>query len=105
MSPLLKLGTHPNFFASRFQAEQVVEFGCGSGIVSLLMARKSPAFKGFELFEIQPELWGYAARNVENNPMPEQTFTVRCEDVRFAMPTASAELVVCNPPLDRKTGG
>ncbi len=93
------------FFASRFKGERVVEFGCGSSVISLLMAVTSPSFREFELFEIQPELCRYAVRNVNHNPMPGREFTVRCEDVRFAIPSVKPDLVVCNPPFRSPKSG
>jgi len=93
------------FFASRFQGEQVVEFGCGSGVVPLLMAATSPCFRKFELFEIQPDLCRYAVRNVSHNPMSGREFTVRCEDVRFAIPDMKPDIVVCNPPFRNPKSG
>ncbi len=93
------------FFASRFQGEHVVEFGCGSGVISLLMAALSPSFKTFELFEIQPELCRYANRNVTGNRMPNREFTVRCEDVRYAIVSVKADIVVCNPPFRNPESG
>jgi len=93
------------FFASRFPSENVVEFGSGSGIVPLLMAATCPVFKKFELFEIQPELCHFAALNVEQNPMPGREFVVRCEDVRFSVPSVNPNLVVCNPPFRSPKSG
>lgn len=93
------------FFASRFQGKRVVDFGCGNGIIPLLMAAISPSFRKFELFEIQPELCRYAIRNVNLNPTPGREFTVRCEDVRFAIPSLNPDLVVCNPPFRNPKSG
>ena len=82
-----------------------MEFGCGSGVVSLLMAVRNPAFRDFELFEIQPELYRYAAMNVNQNPLEGRTFTVRCEDVRFAVSSLQPDIVVCNPPFRSPKAG
>ncbi len=93
------------FFSSRFQAASVVDAGCGCGVISLLMAKQGAPVGMFELFEIQPELCQYAKRNVLANPVPGYEFSVRCEDIRFAIPSRKPELMVCNPPFrSPKTG-
>ncbi|PJB79102.1 MAG: hypothetical protein CO090_05620 [Acidobacteria bacterium CG_4_9_14_3_um_filter_49_7] len=93
------------FFASRFPCKKVADFGSGSGIIPLLMAAKSPSFRKFELFELQPELCRYATLNIGHNPMPGREFIVRCEDVRFSTPSLKPNLVVCNPPFRNPKSG
>lgn len=93
------------FFASRFQSGNVVEFGCGCGIISLLMAKTVSSFKSYELFEIQRGLCACATQNISQNPMPGREFVVRCEDLRFAIPSRKAGLVVCNPPFRSPDSG
>ncbi len=93
------------FFASRFQSEDVIEFGCGCGIVSLLMAARCPEYRNFELFEIQPDLYLFAKQNIAANPAPGRTFTIRCEDVRYALPMLNPGLIVCNPPFRNPKSG
>ncbi|NOZ12013.1 MAG: methyltransferase [Acidobacteria bacterium] len=93
------------FFASRFQSTDVIEFGCGCGIVSLLMAARYPGYRNFELFEIQPDLCSFAKQNIQAHPFPGRNFTVRCEDVRYALPMLKPGLIVCNPPFRNPKSG
>lgn len=93
------------FFASGFKADALTEFGCGCGVISLLVSRRNPRITYFELFEIQPSLFRLACLNVERNALQGQEMRVRCEDVRFALPEKSPGLVVCNPPFVNPNAG
>lgn len=90
-------------FVRRAKGKKVVDIGCGSGIVSILIAAKQQPSLVVGV-EIQPEVADMAARSVEMNGLSD-TVTVVCSDVReWAKGTdGTYDVVVVNPPY-RKVG-
>ncbi len=80
-----------------------VEFGTGSGVISLLLAQKKHP-KQIVAVEIQPQLADMANRSVQYNNL-QNTISVCCCDLKNASTRLSqlADVVVCNPPY-RKVG-
>lgn len=90
-------------FVRGAKGKKVVDIGCGSGIVSILIAAKQQPSLVVGV-EIQPEVADMAARSVEMNGLSD-TVTVVCSDVReWAKGTdGTYDVVVVNPPY-RKVG-
>lgn len=80
-----------------------VEFGTGSGVISLLLAKKKHP-KRIVALEIQPQLADMAARSVQLNNL-QNVITVVQGDLKNArrLVDGLADAVVCNPPY-RKVG-
>lgn len=90
-------------FCRDMKGKFCVEFGTGSGVISLLLAKKKhPAH--VVAMEIQPVLADMAARSVALNDLQEQIEVVCC-DLKQAQRHLGrlADVVVCNPPY-RKLG-
>ena len=82
---------------ARLRPARGVEFGAGSGVVSLCLATMLPDYRG-EAFEIQPSLAQLARENVVRNGMSERLAVLE-GDVRSLAETVEApEVVFMNPP-------
>ncbi len=81
----------------------VADLGCGSGIISILIAgKKNP--KHVLAVELQPQLADMATRSVAHNNLSEK-ITVVCGDMQDICKQYRGQFdcVVCNPPY-RKVG-
>lgn len=80
-----------------------VEFGTGSGVISILLAHKKHP-KQIVAMEIQPQLCDMANRSVVCNNL-QNVISVVCCDLKDAQKhlSQSVDVVVCNPPY-RKVG-
>ncbi len=80
-----------------------VEFGTGSGVISVLLAHKKHP-KRILALEIQPQLADMATRSVLLNNL-QDVIDVKCCDLKNAnsLVRGLADVVVCNPPY-RKVG-
>ena len=91
-------------FCQNLTGKFCVEFGTGSGVVSILVsAKKHP--KNVVAIEIQPQMYNLAVRNVELNNMQDQ-ISVVLGDLKNAQNLIGQRLcdaVICNPPY-RKVG-
>jgi len=86
-------------FAARIPAASVIDLGTGSGIVPLILARKSASAR-ITGVEVQPGLADMARRSIELNGLSGQV-TIAQGDIRelaAVFPSASFDLVVSNPP-------
>lgn len=92
-----------NFISIR-PAEKILDLGCGSGIIALILAYRWPACQLTGL-EIQPDLVKLARENVAQNKMQERIGILQ-GDLRQIHKTFNAgqfDCLVSNPPY-RKTG-
>ena len=92
-----------NFIAVRPE-ERILDLGCGSGIVALILAYRWPSCFVTGL-EIQPELAELARKNVARNNWRER-INIVAGDLRHIdeiFPAGLFDAVVSNPPY-RKTG-
>ncbi len=90
-------------FCGDMQGKLCVEFGAGSGVISILVARKKKPPK-IVAIELQQNLADMARRSVELNGMSGQIEVV-CGNLKDAPKFIDkpADVVVCNPPY-RKIG-
>lgn len=89
-------------FCRDMQGKLCVEFGAGSGVISILLAHKKHP-KQIVAMEIQPQLAELAARNVQLNGLGNVT-VVNCDLKQAHLHLEKpADVVVCNPPY-RKVG-
>lgn len=86
-------------FARAFRGERVLDLGCGSGIIPLLLSAKTEG-EHFTGLEIQEEFADMAARSVRLNGL-EDTIDICTGDIREAsrlFGRASFDVVTSNPP-------
>ena len=89
-------------FCRDMKGKLCVEFGAGSGVISILLAKKKHP-KQIVALEIQPQLAELATRNVQLNNL-DNISVVNCDlkQAHLHLPRL-ADVVVCNPPY-RKVG-
>ena len=92
-------------FCKDMQGKLCVEFGAGSGVISLLLAKKKHP-RHIVAMEIQPNLADMARRSVQLNGLCDQIEVVCC-DLKLAKQHVDglADVVVCNPPYRRLGSG
>ena len=91
-------------FVSPMQGKLCVEFGAGSGVISLLLAKKKRP-RRIVAVEIQPQLAEMMQRSVQLNDLQE-VIEVVCDDLKNAhLHVKDADVVVCNPPYRRVGSG
>ena len=81
-----------------------VEFGAGSGVISLLLAKKKHP-KRIAAFEIQPQLCDMMARSVLLNDLQDVITVHNCDLKDAHKIIRDADVVVCNPPYRRVGSG
>ncbi len=90
----------------RLTNQTVLDIGCGSGIIPLILKFKNPGVKIFGI-EIQKELVRFAKENVENNSMG-QSIRITCKDIKETYPqdfSRQIDIIVSNPPYKKKSSG
>ncbi|NLG25775.1 MAG: tRNA1(Val) (adenine(37)-N6)-methyltransferase [Clostridiales bacterium] len=92
-------------FAAARPGDRVVDMGCGTGVISLLMASRQPLAQ-FDAIEIQPDMADMALRSVALNGLQDR---IRVHHADFQqgdtlLGRESRTLAVCNPPYG-KAGG
>lgn len=92
-------------FCRDMKGKLCVEFGTGSGVISLLLAYKKHP-KRIVAVEIQPQLAQLATRNVQLNNLQDVVEVVNCDlkDIHSRL-SCPADVVVCNPPYRRVGSG
>lgn len=104
----LKLGTDAlllSAYMRRQSKDTAIEFGAGSGVISLLAAGRA-CFKKIHAIEVQDELFEIMKNNVTANGF-EDVITPLCADIRKVNPELfkGASVVFCNPPYMKTDGG
>ena len=82
------------------------DFGCGTGVISLLLAARGRYRRIFGV-EVQESFADLAARNVALSSLSD-TVSVLCRDIRTLTPAdfgCELDVVVANPPYMRTTSG
>ena len=92
-------------FCNDMKGKLCVEFGAGSGVISILVAHKKRPARVIAI-ELQAQLADMARRSVELNGMSEQ-ISVVCGDLKDAPKYVDkpADVVVCNPPYRKQNSG
>lgn len=91
-------------FCKDMQGKLCVEFGAGSGVISLLLAKKKRP-KRIVAIEIQPQLADMMGRSVALNDLQDVIEVVRGDLKEAHMYVRDADVVVCNPPYRRVGSG
>lgn len=93
-------------FAEVFPGEQVLDLGCGTGIIPILLEAKTEG-KKFIGLEIQEEMADMARRSVALNHL-EQKIQIVTGDIKTAgqlFQLSSFDVVISNPPYMSDTHG
>lgn len=97
----MKVGTDSVLLASWLGSSsrplRVLDVGCGSGVVALLLAQRFEAATVVGV-EIDPEAAEEAADNARLSPFAQRVHII-CADARTWQPSEPFDLVVCNPPF------
>jgi tRNA1Val (adenine37-N6)-methyltransferase len=86
--------------------ERVLEPGAGTGIISILLAKKHRR-ANFTAVEVQPQLAELCERNITNNSLEDRT-TVLAQDLRRlsgSLVRGSFSAIVANPPYIKEGTG
>ena len=89
-------------FCKDMRGKTCVEFGAGSGVISLLLAKKKNP-KRIVAFEIQPQLCDMMQRSVQLNDLQDLITIYNCDLKDANSIVRDVDVVVCNPPY-RKVG-
>ncbi|MBF0465961.1 MAG: tRNA1(Val) (adenine(37)-N6)-methyltransferase [Nitrospirae bacterium] len=95
-----------DFVRGGFHTKLIADFGAGSGIIGILLAKKFTK-SGVHLVEIQEELSALSKRNVEINAL-DDNITVHMRDIRTVngyFSQNSFDIVVSNPPFRKPVSG
>lgn len=77
-------------------AQSILDIGCGTGLLSLMLAQKSTA--KITTLEVDPKAIEEAAYNVSISPWSEQIELVEADFQDFQAKTGF-DLIICNPPF------
>ena len=91
-------------FCKDMRGKTCVEFGAGSGVISLLLAKKKRP-KHIVAFEIQPQLCDMMQRSVQLNGLQDLITVHNCDLKDAHKMVRDADVVVCNPPYRRVGSG
>ena len=86
--------------------KSILELGAGSGVVSLLLAKRYPKAKVLGV-EIQERLHARAVRNADVNGLSDRVKFLHIDLTRIAktLPHGAYDMVVSNPPFRKPTSG
>lgn len=77
----------------------VLDIGCGSGIITLMLAQRSPDAVTFEAVEVEAEAGAQAEENRQASPWASRISVVNRDIEAFTAQTASRyAVIVSNPP-------
>jgi tRNA1Val (adenine37-N6)-methyltransferase len=80
--------------------DRVADFGCGCGVIPLIICYRNPGIKKIFGVELQDELSGFARLNARVNNMDERICILH-KDIKNIVPEDTrgrVDLIVCNPP-------
>jgi len=89
-------------FIQTTESDELLEFGCGNGIISLLLSIKP--FKHITAVEIQESLADLASRNVRLNKLEGKISIIR-KDLLCFRSRKKFDIIFSNPPYIKKNQG
>lgn len=86
--------------------DRILEAGAGTGIISLVLAKKFPNAR-FVADEVEPQAYSLLRLNVENNGLVDTIVTVDqdIQQLNRSMKTGAFDIIVANPPYTRSGTG
>ena len=91
-------------FCNPMRGKTCVEFGAGSGVISILLAKKKHP-KRIVAFELQTQLCDMMQRSVNLNNLQDLITVHNCDLKEAHTVVRDADVVVCNPPYRRVGSG
>nr|WP_320012690.1 methyltransferase [uncultured Desulfobulbus sp.] len=93
-------------FVHPLPGQQVLDLGCGCGIIGLILAYRVPNISVFAL-ELQPQLADCCQTNIMTNGFADRMELIEGDVTRFrtTLQPEFVDLVVCNPPYGSPHGG
>ena len=85
---------------------QILDLGCGCGVVGLIAAYRTPDCRVIGL-EMQPELVALARENLEANGFADRVQVLEADvrEIRRCLTPECCDLVLCNPPYYQQGQG
>lgn len=74
------------------------DFGCGCGILSLMLAQRTDANTHIDAYEYDAAAAQQATENVHNSPWPHKVRVQQTDVLSFPEPSYNYDLVIMNPP-------
>jgi len=93
-------------FCSIRPRDRILELGAGTGIVSILLAKKFPKTR-LVAAEVEPEAYGLLCRNIETNGLADRVVPVD-EDIKHlgrGIAPNAFDVIVANPPYTKHGTG
>nr|WP_315075089.1 methyltransferase [uncultured Porphyromonas sp.] len=81
---------------------QILDVGCGTGLIALMLAQRYPRAEVTAL-EIEPTAVERATYNVAQSPFSSRVRVVQADFSTWQTPQASYDLIVSNPPYYKNT--
>ena len=91
-------------FCRDMRGKTCVEFGAGSGVISILLSKKKHP-KRIVAIELQPQLCDMMQRSVNLNELQDLITVYNCDLIDAYKVVRDADVVVCNPPYRRVGSG
>ncbi len=85
-----------NKFENELSPNRILDIGCGTGLLSLMLAQKTNA--PVDAVEIDAMAYKQAKNNVELSPWSDKITVYHTSIDNFA-PTYKYDLIICNPPF------
>jgi len=79
-------------------ARTILDIGTGSGILSLMLAQRTPSNTRIDAVEIEQSDFLQAEENARNSPWPEK-ITVHNTSIQSYQTELQFDLIICNPPF------
>ncbi len=89
-------------FIQTTEDDELLEFGTGNGIISLLLSIKP--FKHITAVEVQASLANLARKNIKLNRL-EKRITVVEQDLKQFLPKKKYDVIFSNPPYHKRSEG
>lgn len=83
------------------QAQKVLDIGCGTGLLSLMLAQRFPQLS-IDAIELEEKAARQAAENVRHSRFHDRIM-VQQADARTWQPAYQYDFVICNPPFYSKS--
>lgn len=93
-------------FVNVKHAKNIIDFGAGSGIIGILLAKKYSSSDVF-LVELQESLYRLAVKNIKLNVIDERVKVIHADikHIREKLQPMSFDIVVSNPPFRKSKSG
>jgi len=93
-------------FCRAQKRDRILEPGAGTGIISLLLAKKYPGAR-FIADEVEPQAYNLLCRNIRNNGLGDVITTLDRDlrDLGRSIAPGSFDVIVANPPYTRSGTG